>query len=51
MEYDLGNLRFDNQIAGAGAKAFSDGGDSGSLLANSERQGVALLFAGTGTLN
>jgi hypothetical protein len=47
--YDLGDLRFDNQIEieGAGAKAFSDGGDSGSLIVNSERQGVALLFAGT----
>ena len=49
VEYDLGNLRFDNQIEieGAGTKSFSDGGDSGSLIVNSERQGVALLFAGT----
>jgi hypothetical protein len=46
--YDLGNLRFDNQIEieGAGDEAFSDGGDSGSLIVNAENLGVALLFAG-----
>jgi len=46
--YDLGNLRFDNQIEieGAGADPFSDGGDSGSLIVDAEHRGVALLFAG-----
>ena len=34
VEYDLGVLRFDNQIEieGAGNAAFSDSGDSGSLI-------------------
>ena len=46
--YDIGNLRFDNQveIEGAGTHSFSDGGDSGSLIVNSDNLGVALLFAG-----
>lgn len=46
--YDLGNLRFDGQIEieGAGVDPFSDGGDSGSLIVDSELRGVALLFAG-----
>ncbi|HLQ45222.1 MAG TPA: hypothetical protein VK137_10870, partial [Planctomycetaceae bacterium] len=36
--YDIGNLRFDNQveIEGAGTSAFSDGGDSGSLIVNED---------------
>lgn len=48
VSYDLGNLRFDNQveIEGAGTRAFSDGGDSGSLIVNEDNLGVALLFAG-----
>jgi hypothetical protein len=47
--FDLGNLRFDNQveIEGAGAKPFSDGGDSGSLIFDGDKRGVALLFAGS----
>jgi len=47
--YDLGNLRFDNQIEieGAGGKAFSAGGDSGSLIVVADtREAIALLFAG-----
>jgi hypothetical protein len=46
--YDLGNLRFDNQveIEGAGEEAFSAGGDSGSLIVDSDGRAVALLFAG-----
>jgi hypothetical protein len=46
--YDMGNLRFDNQIEieGAGDEAFSDGGDSGSLIVDADDLGVALLFAG-----
>ena len=48
IEYDLGNLRFDDQveIEGAGSKSFSDGGDSGSLIFDKDRGAVALLFAG-----
>lgn len=46
--YDLGNLRFDDQIEieGTGKEAFSDGGDSGSLIVDSKRRAIALLFAG-----
>src|SRR5205823_2220494 len=47
--YDLGNLRFDNQIEieGAGDEAFSAGGDSGSLIVTADtRVAIALLFAG-----
>ena len=48
VSYDIGNLRFDNQveIEGGGAESFSDGGDSGRLIVNSDNLGVALLFAG-----
>lgn len=51
VNYDVGNLRFDGQIEieGAGAKPFSDGGDSGSLIVNSRMEAVALLFAGSDT--
>jgi hypothetical protein len=46
--YDLGNLRFDNQIEieGTGRTSFSDGGDSGSLIVDESMHAVALLFAG-----
>jgi hypothetical protein len=46
--YDIGNLRFDDQIEieGAGIQAFSDGGDSGSLIVDEELRAIALLFAG-----
>ena len=48
VSYDIGNLRFDDQveIEGAGDAPFSDGGDSGSLIVNDACEGVALLFAG-----
>ena len=48
VEYDIGDLRFDDQIEieGTGEKPFSDGGDSGSLIVNSGREASALLFAG-----
>ncbi|MEJ7591583.1 MAG: hypothetical protein WKF77_08540 [Planctomycetaceae bacterium] len=48
VDYDIGNLRFDNQIEieGTGTKAFSDGGDSGSLIFDEGNLGVGLLFAG-----
>ena len=46
--YDIGNLRFDGQIEieGTDDRAFSQGGDSGSLIVNADRKAVALLFAG-----
>jgi hypothetical protein len=50
VEFGMGNLRFDGQIEieGSGEKAFSAGGDSGSLIVEAgTRLGVALLFAGT----
>ncbi|MGL6094993.1 MAG: hypothetical protein ACRC7O_04205 [Fimbriiglobus sp.] len=49
VAFDLGNLRFDNQveIEGADTAAFSAGGDSGSLIVvEGSRLAVALLFAG-----
>jgi hypothetical protein len=48
VTYDIGNLRFDDQIEieGAGSKSFSDGGDSGSLIFDKQLGAVALLFAG-----
>ena len=48
VRYDIGTLTFDNQIEieGAGARAFSDSGDSGSLIVDAERFAAALLFAG-----
>jgi hypothetical protein len=45
--YDIGNLRFDDQIEIEGEEqSFSDGGDSGSLIFDGERRAVAILFAG-----
>jgi hypothetical protein len=51
VAYDTGNLRFDNQIEieGSGNAAFSDGGDSGSLIVDGEMRAIALLFAGGDT--
>jgi hypothetical protein len=48
VNYDSGNLRFDNQIEieGTGTLPFSDGGDSGSMIVNADMEAVALLFAG-----
>jgi hypothetical protein len=48
VEYDVGNIRFDNQIEieGAGDGPFSDGGDSGALIVDEQFRAVALLFAG-----
>ncbi len=48
VEYDVGVLRFDNQIEieGAGTKAFSDSGDSGSLIVDEDLRAIGLLFAG-----
>jgi hypothetical protein len=49
VNYDIGNLRFDDQveIEGVDDLVFSDGGDSGSLIVNDDMEAVALLFAGT----
>ena len=46
--YDIGNLRFDNQIEIEGAEdgPFSQGGDSGSLIVDGALKAVALLFSG-----
>ena len=48
VRFDIGELRFDNQIEieGAGDSPFSDGGDSGSLIVDPECRAVELLFAG-----
>lgn len=48
VAYDIGNLRFDDQIEieGADAGPFSQGGDSGSLIVDADHRAVALLFAG-----
>ncbi len=48
VEYDMGLLRFDNQIEieGAGSDPFSRGGDSGSAIVDENLAAVALLFAG-----
>ncbi len=48
VAYNIGNLRFDDQIEieGAGIDAFSDGGDSGSLIVDEALNAIALLFAG-----
>ena len=48
VSYDLGNLRFDNQIEieGTGTASFSDGGDSGSLIITDDLEAIVLLFAG-----
>ena len=49
VNFDLGTLRFDNQIEieGDGTDPFSGGGDSGSLILGEELRAVALLFAGS----
>jgi hypothetical protein len=48
VDYDIGTLRFDNQLEiEAEDKAFSAGGDSGSLIVDSSCYAVALLFAGS----
>jgi hypothetical protein len=48
VEYDIGVISFDNQIEieGAGNRAFSDAGDSGSLIVDDQMLAGALLFAG-----
>lgn len=48
VEFDIGVIRFDNQIEieSAGAGPFSDDGDSGSLIVGADLRAVGLLFAG-----
>ena len=48
VEYDMGLIRFDNQIEieGAGAGPFSRGGDSGSAIVDENLAAARLLFAG-----
>ncbi len=48
VDYDLGTLRFDQQIEieGADDVSFSAGGDSGALIVDEAGRAVALLFAG-----
>jgi hypothetical protein len=50
VAYDIGNVRFDDQIEieSTESSPFSDGGDSGSLIFTSEgNRAFALLFAGS----
>jgi hypothetical protein len=49
VDYDKGQISFDRQIEieGTGTAAFSSGGDSGSLILDSEGDACALLFAGS----
>lgn len=51
VEYDVGDVSFDNQIEieSTGAGAFSAGGDSGSLILDEEFRACGLLFAGSET--
>lgn len=49
IEFDMGDIRFDNQleIIGDGPRPFSDSGDSGSLVVDAENKAVGLLFGGS----
>ncbi|MGF1632272.1 MAG: trypsin-like peptidase domain-containing protein [Phycisphaerae bacterium] len=51
VDYDLGRLRFDRQIEieSLDARGFSEGGDSGAVVLNRQREAVGLLFAGSET--
>lgn len=48
VDYDMGSLQFDQQleIEPAGKEPFSLSGDSGSLIVDSRRKAIGLLFAG-----
>ncbi len=48
VEYDMGDVTFDDQIEIAGVRGtlFCDGGDSGSLIVDADDKACALLFAG-----
>ena len=50
IDYDIGNLRFDDQIEienAPGEDAFAQPGDSGSLVVNQNMQAVGLLCGGS----
>jgi hypothetical protein len=49
IDYDVGQLSFDRQLEFEGSDdlAFSQGGDSGSLIIDSENRASSLLFAGS----
>jgi hypothetical protein len=51
VNYDIGTIQFDGQIEvdGMDATGFSQGGDSGSLVVNSNGEAIGLLFAGSET--
>ena len=48
IEYDMGDVSFDDQIEieGAGDRSFDESGDSGSLIVDDDGKAAALLFAG-----
>jgi hypothetical protein len=47
IEFDTGDIRFDNQIEIQGSRGpFCDGGDSGSLIIDADGKACGLLFAG-----
>lgn len=48
VDYGIGELSFNSQIEieGTGNSAFSASGDSGSMIVDSQRRAIALLFAG-----
>lgn len=49
--YDMGNILFNDslEIESTTSRPFSDGGDSGSLIVDTEKKAVAQLFAGSDT--
>jgi len=51
IQYDRGQLRYDGQIEieGNSDRAFSAGGDSGSIIVDADGKALALLFAGGDT--
>lgn len=51
VDYGIGQLSFDGQIEieGTGTSRFSDSGDSGSMIVDSRRRAIGLLFAGGDT--
>jgi hypothetical protein len=52
VDYDNGAGLFTRQVEiEGGEEAFSDGGDSGSLILDMDRRAVALLFAGADDAN
>jgi hypothetical protein len=50
FDYDIGSIRFNSQmeIEGATDEAFSQPGDSGSLVVDEESRAIGLIFGGGG---